>query len=83
MLKIGVEESLTNVQQALQEKGYQVVTLNAEHDAADCDCCVISGQDRNVMGMQDAITDAPVIDAHGKSAEEVIQAVEERTRYLQ
>ncbi|MCD8508914.1 MAG: YkuS family protein [Bacillus sp. (in: Bacteria)] len=78
MAKIGVEQSLTQVQQALQERGHEVVQLQQEQDAANCDCCVITGQDRNVMGMQDTVTQGPVIDAHGMSAEEVCQAVESR-----
>lgn len=83
MAKIGVEESLVNVQQALQERGYNVVPLRNENDVKNCDCCVISGQDQNVMGMQDVLTEAPVIDAQGKTADEVVQAVEERIDNLQ
>lgn len=78
MAKIGVEQSLTQVQQALQERGHEVVQLQQEQDAANCDCCVITGQDRNVMGMQDTVTNGPVIDAHGMTADEVCQAVESR-----
>lgn len=78
MAKIAVEQSLTQVQQALQERGHEVVQLQQEQDAQNCDCCVITGQDANVMGMQDAVTKAPVIDAHGMSADEVCDAVESR-----
>ncbi|MDQ0253892.1 hypothetical protein J2S74_001264 [Evansella vedderi] len=78
MAKIGVEQSLTQVQEALQQRGYEVVQLKQEQDAANCDCCVITGQDRNVMGIQDVVTQGSVIDAHGMSAEEVCQAVESR-----
>ncbi|WP_066370308.1 YkuS family protein [Neobacillus fumarioli] len=78
MAKIGVEQSLTNIQQALKEKGYDVVELKQESDAKNCDCCVVSGLDSNVMGMQDTYTKAPVIDADGMSADEVCQAVENR-----
>jgi hypothetical protein len=74
--KIGVESSLTNVQDALRERGYDVVDLKQEEDAKGCDCCVISGQDENVMGMQNVVTAGRVIDARGLSAEEVCQEVE-------
>ena len=33
MAKIGVENSLTDVQQALQQQGHEVITINSEHDA--------------------------------------------------
>lgn len=78
MAKVGVEQSLTNIQQALREKGYDVVELTNESDAAGVDCCVVTGLDSNVMGMQDTVTKAPVIDANGMSADEVCSAVESR-----
>ncbi|AIM15289.1 MULTISPECIES: YkuS family protein [Neobacillus] len=78
MARIGVEQSLTNIQQALREKGYEVVELKQESDAQNCDCCVVTGLDSNVMGMQDSVTKASVIDANGLSAEEVCQQVENK-----
>ena len=54
MQKIGVEGSLTNIHQALREKGYDVVELNSGTDMQNMDCCVVSGLDADVMGMQDA-----------------------------
>jgi hypothetical protein len=80
MPKIGVEQTLTNVQQALQERGYEVVPLKQESDAKGCDCCVISGQDVNVMGISNVVTAGSVIDARGLSAEEVCQEVESRLK---
>ncbi|WP_078547428.1 YkuS family protein [Litchfieldia alkalitelluris] len=78
MAKIGVEGSLTDVQQALQEKGYEVVQLRQENDAQGCDCCVITGLDSNVMGMADSVIKGPVIEANGLTAEEICQQVENR-----
>ena len=52
MARIGVENSLTDVQQALKQQGHEVVTLNSEQDAQGCDCCVVTGQDSNMMGLQ-------------------------------
>jgi hypothetical protein len=78
LAKIGVEQSLTNVQQALREKGYEVVELKQEEDAKGCDCCVVTGLDTNVMGMSGIITYGSVIDANGLSADEVCRQVEER-----
>ncbi|RHW42218.1 YkuS family protein [Neobacillus notoginsengisoli] len=78
MAKIGVEQSLTNVQQALKERGYDVVELKQESDSADCACCVITGLDSNMMGMHDTVTKASVIEANGLSADEVCSLVENR-----
>ena len=78
MAKIGVEESLTNIQQALREKGHEVVELKQEADAQNCDCCVVTVLDSNMMGMQDTLTKGSVIDANGMSADEVCQQVESR-----
>jgi hypothetical protein len=78
LTKIGVEQSLTNIQQALREKGYDVVELKQETDANGCSCCVVTGLDSNVMGIHDAMTKGSVIDATGLSADEVCQQVESR-----
>jgi hypothetical protein len=80
MAKIGVEHSLTDVQEALKARGYEIVPLRGENDAKGCDCCVITGQDANVMGIQNAMTAGPVIDASGLTAEEICQKVEEKLR---
>jgi hypothetical protein len=77
MARIAVEESLTAVSEALKEKGYEVVALRNESDLDGADCCVITGQDKNVMGIQTTATKSPVIDASGMDANEVCEAVEQ------
>ncbi|WP_419880988.1 YkuS family protein [Peribacillus sp. B-H-3] len=81
MAKIGVEQSLANVQQALVEKGYDVVALNQESDAQGCDFCVVTGLDSNVMGMQDTSIKGSVIDANGLSADEVCEQIQQKMQY--
>lgn len=73
---IGVEQSLSNVEQALKAKGYEVIQLRNEEDAKRCDACVITGQDKDVMGISDPIIEGPVIDANGLSADEILQRVD-------
>ncbi len=73
---IGVEQSLSNVEAALKAKGYEVVQLRSEADAKNCDACVVTGQDDNVMGISDTTVKGPVIDATGLSADEVCERVE-------
>ncbi|KGP92088.1 hypothetical protein N780_00385 [Pontibacillus chungwhensis BH030062] len=78
MARIGVEGTLSDVREALQSKGHDIVELKSEQDTQGCDCCVISGQDKNVMGMADAAMQGSVINANGMTAEEVCQAVDSR-----
>lgn len=78
MAKVGVEQSLSNISEALREKGYEVIDLKQQNDAQGCDCCIISGIDSNVMGMQDAVTQGSVIEANGLSADEVCRQVEQK-----
>ncbi|WP_339163390.1 YkuS family protein [Siminovitchia sp. FSL W7-1587] len=78
MMRIGVEEGLTNVTEALQQKGYEVVSLSNATDLDECDCCVVTGMDSNIMGMQTTTTKVPVIEASGLSAEEVCKEVENK-----
>ena len=80
MARIGVEQSLSNVKDALMEKGYNVVDLKNEEDVKNCDMAVISGQDKDVMGIADVVTENSVINAHGVSAEEVCDMVSERVQ---
>ena len=76
--RIAVEDTLSDVAQALQSKGYEVVSLKQESDASGCDCCVVSGQDQNVMGMQSVSTQGSVINADGMTADQVCQQVDSR-----
>ncbi|MFK4324400.1 hypothetical protein ABH963_001092 [Bacillus sp. RC55] len=79
MARIGVENSLTDVQQALQQQGHEVVSLNSENDTHGCDCCVVTGQDSNMMGIADTSIKGSVIKAHGLTTDEICQQVENRT----
>lgn len=78
MARIGVEGSLTHVKEALMAMGHEVIELKSEADTAHCDCCVISGLDKDVMGMADATIAGPVINASGQNAEEIVQMVNEK-----
>ncbi|ARI77652.1 YkuS family protein [Halobacillus mangrovi] len=78
MKKIGIEQNLSDIRSALQQKGYELVELKNQEDAAGCDCCVISGQDQNVMGVMDAETQGSVISAHGRTADEICQEIDSR-----
>ncbi|WP_010649590.1 YkuS family protein [Oceanobacillus massiliensis] len=78
MARIGVEDTLTDVKTALMEMGHEIIDLRTEKDAGHCDCCVISGQDKDVMGMQSTSIGGPVINAQGQNAEDVCQMVNQK-----
>ncbi|MED4787422.1 YkuS family protein [Bacillus atrophaeus] len=76
--KIGIEQSLTDVEAALKEKGYDVVMMKTPEDAAGCDCCVVTGLDSNVQGIADTSIQASVITASGMTADEICSEVEKK-----
>ncbi|WP_085992528.1 YkuS family protein [Oceanobacillus senegalensis] len=78
MARIGVEGTLSDVKAALMEMGHEVVDLRSEADASGCDCCIISGQDKDVMGMADTTIEGSVINARGYQAQDIVQMVNDK-----
>jgi hypothetical protein len=72
--KVAVESNLTNVDQALQSGGFQTVGLE-DSSLNDVSAIIVSGQDKNFLGMQDTSRKIPVINAEGLSAEDVVHQV--------
>jgi glutamine amidotransferase PdxT len=83
MSRIGVEESLTNIQEALREKGFDVVEIKQEADVKNVDCCVVTGLESNVMGISDTSLKASIIEANGLTADEVCREVENKVNTIQ
>ncbi|TQS75715.1 hypothetical protein DX933_05425 [Ornithinibacillus gellani] len=78
MAKIGVEPTLTAVKETLAEMGHEVIDLYSESDAQGCDCCIISGMDKDMMGISDVYTEGFVINAEGANAAQVAQLANEK-----
>ncbi len=74
MPRIAVDESLSNVKQALKSQGHQV--LNLDKGLHEAEVIVISGMSRNQFGDNAISTEAPVIDASGLTAGQVVDEVE-------
>lgn len=72
---IAVERTLSNICIALETEGYEVVTLEGE-SVNDVDAIVVSGLDSNFLNMQDTVTEIPVINAAGKTIQEVLEELE-------
>jgi len=75
MKKVAVEPGLKNLHEVIQESGYQVVDPRKEKQA---DAFVVSGVKNNLMGMQDTDTKAPVINASGRTPEEIVSSLREK-----
>lgn len=72
---IAIEPNLGNLFEVLETEGYEVVSLdNADMDTVDA--IVLSGADNNLMNMQDVVTSVPVINAAGKTAEDILEELE-------
>ena len=79
--RVVVEEALESVKNYLSSQGYQVSQLNNNNkDLSNCDAIVVSGQDDNFMGIMNTTTKAPVINATGKTPEEIYHQIETRIR---
>jgi AmiR/NasT family two-component response regulator len=72
---VAVEKNLSNIVDLLEARGYEVVDID-DADLDSVDAIVVSGTDVNLMNIQDTLTDVPVINASGKSTEEVLQELD-------
>ncbi|ADD02069.1 MULTISPECIES: YkuS family protein [Thermoanaerobacter] len=77
--RIAVESQLSNIKDYLKQKGYEVVelkeTLSEKNDLNAYDAIVITGQSRNMLGIDDVLTNIPVIDATGMTPFDVEESI--------
>jgi hypothetical protein len=66
------------VRNYLQRKGYQVTSLNKNGNLDSYDAIVVTGQDSNMLGIENTKTKTPVITAGGQSAEQVYDEIKRR-----
>lgn len=74
MPRIAIEQSLRHVEKFLRSNGMDVVGIST-NAASDADAFVISGMDQDVLGMAEAATGVPVINAEGKSPQEILRQI--------
>jgi hypothetical protein len=73
---IAVEEGLSgSIKSVLEKEGYKVVKPGA---AGNIDAVIVTGMDANVMGMQDIADESAVIDASGKTTEQILRDLKAR-----
>ncbi len=70
--KIAVEEGLTGLRELLREQGYTVVNPDSNEKVM---AMVVTGLDNNTMNMQDIATKVPVIDAAGKTPDQILTRI--------
>jgi len=77
--RIAVESQLSNIKEYLKQKGYEVVelkeTLSEKNNLNAYDAIVITGQSRNMLGIDDISTKVPVIDATGMTPFDVEESI--------
>lgn len=79
MKKVAVEKSLGNVKSYLSNQGYNVADLeSAKSSLQNFDAVVVSGQNSNLLGMQNTSTKASVVNASGMSPEDVYNQLTNR-----
>ncbi len=76
MPRVAIEESLQQIKEYLNSQGYDVVDL--KQNVKPVDAVIISGQDKDVLGMQDVSVHAPVINARGLTPKEVYEELSMR-----
>ncbi|MCS1350552.1 YkuS family protein [Mechercharimyces sp. CAU 1602] len=80
--RVAVENGLSPVSELLKNQGFDVVEFSQELRSGDCDCCVISGMDKDMTGASDISTGVSVINARGMSPQDVLQEVAERVNLI-
>ena len=83
MVKVAVSPLLANVKEYLQAQGVDVVDFDDTDItrfgfAGDLGAIVISGGDMDMLGMQDINLAVPVINASGRTEDEISQEIQER-----
>lgn len=77
-MRVAVEDGLENVKQALRAEGYQITKLSPGK-MEGVSAAVVTGLSSNFMGIHDTNGNRfPVIDATGKTVDEVVRQVKER-----
>lgn len=77
---IAVEGGLGHIKSALQQAGFNTVDMTTSDNSSwqKADMIMVTGQNENLMGIQDTQTKAPVINVHGLSAEDCLDIARQR-----
>jgi peptidase E len=78
--KVAIEKNLHNVKQMFEDQGYQVDTIDDTQidtigTISNYDAIIIAGGNKDFMGIEDTNTKSPIINAEGKTAQEIFKRV--------
>ncbi len=79
---VAVDDGLTPVKNYLTEQGCQVINIDAAKNEK-VDAVVISGMDKDFLGIEDIMIDAPVFSAQGMTPVEVWQDIQQIVKQKQ
>ena len=85
MKKVAVQKGLSPINDYLCEEGYTVKEFdnrkkNAGNFLNKYDAVVVTGENQNIMGIENTISSTPIIDATGMTAEEVKERIEKSNK---
>ena len=76
---IALDQGLTPVKNYLSEQGCKIINIDqAKHQRVDA--VVLSGMEKDLLGMEDVIVDAPVFSAEGMTPEEIWRDIQQITK---
>lgn len=83
MKKVAVQKGLSPVKSYLENSGYSVKEFDNRKKTADnylnkFDAVVVTGESENIMGIEDATTNASIINADGMTPEDVKNEIERK-----
>ncbi|MFT5875321.1 MAG: galactitol-specific phosphotransferase system IIB component [Clostridium sp.] len=83
MKKIAVQKGLKEVADYLSEEGYTVKEFenrkkNAGNFLNRYDAVIVTGENQNIMGVEDTISKTSIIDATGMTGEEIKNQIERK-----
>jgi len=74
-MQIALEKKLSNLAEVLEVEGYNVVFLD-DSNINSVDAIIVGGPDVDLLNTQEIATDVPVINAAGKTFNEIIIELE-------
>ena len=85
MKKIAVQKGLSPIKDYLSEEGYTVKEFsnrkkNAGNFLNRYDSVVVTGENQNIMGVENTISRTTIIDASGMTGEEVKNQIEKNSK---
>lgn len=76
---VALDDGLTPVKNYLAEQGCQVIDINQAQNQR-VDAVILSGIEKDFLGVEDIMIDAPVISAQGMTPEEIWKEISKRSR---